>query len=348
MHDTMMTLSPSNPLTFTKRLLCVEPELYQAVKDGEDALEQFAHSFDQLLEDIRMAGPSLDDDTAILAHNVASRVKLISEGFHRLEVRQDELAMEAVQECDAICLEYSASHPGYVLNISMLHALTLSLFSSNGSKNKQFEACYRWLINNLHNPYPSAKTKQSIADASNAPLVNVDNWFLRARPRIGWNKLRKERFENNTPRMLAAAHQYFVEDKSSPHVRPGPSFQPIRKPLTESLNLAFSEIEMKAKHMYKDRYHTSEEMIAAASKSKPRAPHPYKDALTSRSKSRRSSTAGTSTTQRSSRSPSVTELSSTTAPSAKRKRTPEDAVTEVAKCSKYALHEISSSLILTM
>jgi hypothetical protein len=178
--------------------------------------------------------------------------------------------------------------------------------------------------------------------------VNVDNWFLRARPRIGWNKLRKERFENNTPRMLAAAHQYFIEDKSSPHARPGPSSQPIRKPLSESLNLAFSEIEMKAKHMYKDRYHTSEEMIAAASKSKSRASHPYKDARASRSKSRRSSTTETSTTHRSSRSPSVTELSSTTVSSAKRQRAPEDAATDLAKSFKYVLHVSFHSSILNL
>jgi hypothetical protein len=234
---------------------------------------------------------------------------------------------------------FSASWPLHVL-------ILLFCCSPVDSRNKQFEACYRWLIKNLHNPYPSAKTKQAIADSSSAPLVNVDNWFLRARPRIGWNKVRKERFENNTPRMLAAAHQYFIEDKSSPHARPGPSSQPIRKPLSESLNLAFSEIEMKAKHMYKDRYHTSEEMIAAASQSKCRASHPYKDARVSRSKSRRPSTTGTSTTYRSSRSPSVTD--STTAPSTKRKRAPENAGTELDKRSKYVAHVLLGSSMLTL
>jgi hypothetical protein len=148
--------------------------------------------------------------------------------------------------------------------------------------------------------------------------------------------------------MLAAAHQYFIEDKSSAYARPGPSSQPIRKPLSESLNLAFSEIEMKAKHMYKDRYHTSEEMIAAASKSKSRASHPYKDARASRSKSRRPSTTGTSTTRRSSRSPSITEPNSTAAPAAKRKRAPEDAATELAKRSKYVARVLllSSSMLM--
>jgi hypothetical protein len=344
---TMAVFLTAHSHAYYERLQRVETDFYEAYKTGEEALELFAASFQELLEDISTA-PELDPNTAILANNVASRLRVISEGLHRIEVQHEKLTRETVEECDVICREYSASHSQYVPLQFKDYTYSYDDIRPIDSRNKQFEACYRWLINNLHNPYPSAKTKQSIADNSGAPLVNVENWFLRVRPRIGWSKLRKERFDNSNARMLAAAHQYFVEDKPSPSARSGPSSKPIQKPLAESLNLAFSEIEMTAKHMYKDRYHTSEEMIAATSKSKARTSHANKDARASRSKSRRSSTTGSSMAHRSSRSPSVTEFSSTTAPSGKRKRAREDTATELAKRSKYVTLVSSSSSILTL
>jgi hypothetical protein len=111
----MTTLVSSHTLTYAERLERVETDFYQAVNDGEEALERFAGSFQQLLEDIQTVGPRLDDETIILASHVATRIRLLSEGFHHLQVEMDDLTEDAMKECEAIALECSTSHPQYVL-----------------------------------------------------------------------------------------------------------------------------------------------------------------------------------------------------------------------------------------
>jgi hypothetical protein len=97
-----------NPSTYAERLLRVEPDLYKALESGDEALEQFACAFEELLQDLDTAS-QLDESTAILASHVATRVGCITEGLHRLQVRADELVEGAVRECEAIALECSVS-----------------------------------------------------------------------------------------------------------------------------------------------------------------------------------------------------------------------------------------------
>ena len=70
---------------------------------------------------------------------------------------------------------------------------------------------YTWLLNNLHNPYPTKETKATIAEESDSSPKDIDNWFINVRRRIGWNKLRSRHFENKRSLIVDAATRFFKD-----------------------------------------------------------------------------------------------------------------------------------------
>lgn len=68
---------------------------------------------------------------------------------------------------------------------------------------------YQWLLDNLHNPYPSKETKKTISQQTKCSSKDIDSWFADTRKRIGWNALRKSRFGNKQERIIAAATSIF-------------------------------------------------------------------------------------------------------------------------------------------
>jgi len=96
------------------------------------------------------------------------------------------------------------------------------------------QPAYRWLMNNLHNPYPSKEIRAAIACEAGKPQKAVDAWFTDVRRQIGWNALRKEHFPRRAD-MVKAATTFFALDDCQ--VRTGghePQFMQIR---TNAVNL---------------------------------------------------------------------------------------------------------------
>ncbi|KAJ2931836.1 hypothetical protein H1R20_g5258, partial [Candolleomyces eurysporus] len=70
------------------------------------------------------------------------------------------------------------------------------------------EEASRWLLANLHDPYPSNAVRDSLSRRSGAPRKDIDGWFIDARRRIGWNSLRKKQFNNRRAEIVAAAKRF--------------------------------------------------------------------------------------------------------------------------------------------
>lgn len=73
---------------------------------------------------------------------------------------------------------------------------------------------YKWILENLHNPYPTRKIRSEISTSTNSSLKDVDSWFVDARKRIGWNQLRKEHFPKRGD-LIKAATQFFKPSQSA-------------------------------------------------------------------------------------------------------------------------------------
>ena len=78
-------------------------------------------------------------------------------------------------------------------------------------------SAYTWLLSNLHNPYPSKEKKATIAEGSGSSPKDIDNWFINARRRIGWNKLRSKHFQNKRSLIVDAATRFFKEAPQALH-----------------------------------------------------------------------------------------------------------------------------------
>nr|ALK27866.1 homeodomain mating type HD1-2 protein [Limonomyces culmigenus] len=217
-------------LSLRERLSSTEQQLISALSDGEHALEEFERSWTALQNEIEATASYIDSDTLSLSWLVASRIQVIVEGMASMETQMEQLASASQAECEAILARYMSSQSQ----------------SSNDSRNKHVEASYRWLAKNIHNPYPSSSVKRSLAEETGAALKNIDEWFQRARRRIGWNEVCKNRYSGSRSGMLLCAHRHFVE--------PDPEH-----PLTPDMQMDFADIEMKAKHLYNSRFHVSDE-----------------------------------------------------------------------------------------
>ena len=75
----------------------------------------------------------------------------------------------------------------------------------------------------MHNPYPSKKTKATIAEESGSSTKDIDNWFINVRRRIGWNKLRSKHFENKRSLIVDAATRFFKEAPLALHSATAPT-----------------------------------------------------------------------------------------------------------------------------
>lgn len=102
-------------------------------------------------------------------------------------------------------------------------------------------SAYSWLLDNVHNPYPSAQLKASIAENCGCSQNSVNTWFISARRRIGWTSLCREQFRNCRADATDAAYRALVRSDSS-------------RPLPASVVQAFVAIKVNAEELYSSTF----------------------------------------------------------------------------------------------
>ena len=95
----------------------------------------------------------------------------------------------------------------------------------------------QWLIDNLHNPYPPTAVKCSMEGSPELGNRTVNEWFVKARQRIGWTRLLRDRFGSCRSAATDAAFRAFVRD--DPH-----------SPLDPELRAAFVAVRAHANLVY--------------------------------------------------------------------------------------------------
>ena len=106
-----------------------------------------------------------------------------------------------------------------------------------------------WLLDNLHNPYPSKQTRITLSKQTNTPRKDIDSWFIDIRKRIGWNSLRKKHFSTRKD-MIAAATRFFKPSFIPQDLRTAP------QDTTES-DQKFALLEDNAKNLYSRKFSAS-------------------------------------------------------------------------------------------
>nr|AAZ14918.1 mating-type homeodomain protein [Coprinellus disseminatus] len=102
------------------------------------------------------------------------------------------------------------------------------------------EPSVRWLRTNIHNPYPPRAVRACIAGASRSAIKDIDAWFIDARKRIGWSRMRHSRFSNRKGDMVDAATRFFTNS------------DPLR-PLDSIIESEFAAILSTVEEMYQEK-----------------------------------------------------------------------------------------------
>jgi hypothetical protein len=106
------------------------------------------------------------------------------------------------------------------------------------------EAAYRWLLENVHAPYPSSTTKRELARSSRTSLYAIDRWFTKIRQKMGWSAICKDYFSNDRQATIDAAYLAFFQDDPA-------------NPLRLDISLRFSQMRNDAAQLYQHKFYQS-------------------------------------------------------------------------------------------
>ncbi|KAL0068700.1 hypothetical protein AAF712_004417 [Marasmius tenuissimus] len=198
----------------------LESRLCSALDDyidtiGTPSFEEFVGRMNLLEQEIINSPPSsLEEGTCILAAKVSDCLADLCDAFMDLN-RIDDTFKSRIgglmsSDIPNVCEqdeERQTSTPSYA------------------------KAAHAWLLDNLHNPFPSRQT-----------------WFNEMRKKIGWNAIKTAHYKSRKE-MTDAATYYFLDDKPTDS-----------RPLPNEIEKKFITMEAKAKDLYTKRFAPSELM----------------------------------------------------------------------------------------
>lgn len=208
--------------TLRDRLILVEQLfLLAVVAQDETVREKFSLEVSQLAYHLKAveASGDLDDNTILLLSRVSQAIRATTQCMLGCEDILNE-AQTCLLSCSSIPLA-----PDDLLSVSTsqptLTEYPLLFNTSSGSlgilgHNKLLDACaHRWLMHNIHNPYPTSTQLQIITDESMTSAAQGKRWFQEARDLIGWTRLSNEFFTGSVNATITAAKRVYLEHDHS-------------------------------------------------------------------------------------------------------------------------------------
>jgi hypothetical protein len=192
-----------------QRFQQAEEDLLDSIsRDDADSLMSFKSSWNSLYSDYSrcVSVGELSDDTILVAKSVASSVGIITNCFSELQKANEVLRNQLLDGVGSILDGLNR------VTISPPSMLTPHSQSSECSLPAFIEPAYKWLLANVHNPYPPSDTKANIASSSGCSVNSVAVWFISARRRIGWTTICRKHFKNCRADTVDAASRALVKD----------------------------------------------------------------------------------------------------------------------------------------
>ena len=268
-----MATSSNFEETLRGDFLKVEDELLDVVLAGsESSTLQFIDRLSSLTQSVAhgIANHLLSDRTLSLVRRVASNAKILTTNLRELEPRTRSIEDKRQDDLSDLFARFSLNDKG--TSDSRLHTerkrsvqqrrcpstsdvcylpRSLSeetLVPSDSEPDELLPPhvlhCYRWLTENLHNPYPSRREKVDIAEASGTVLKKIESWFVNVRRRIGWTALYDSHYHSAKALMVDAAYRVFELGDRGDSVSP-------------SIAQQFLRIRSKLKELYEDKVEPS-------------------------------------------------------------------------------------------
>ncbi|KAI0296253.1 hypothetical protein BC826DRAFT_1006101 [Russula brevipes] len=204
--------------TLRERLVSLEQQFLLPVLSRDDeALEEFSREWSQLSNHIKAAAADrkLDDKTALLFFQVSGSLENVANCMLQSEAilqdAQSRLIKDLIHEIPTNAPETLSQRPP----IAPYHLLFSSHSSLRQATLGQHKAlgtyAYRWLMQNLHDPYPTTTQMQVLGVMSGTTATQVDTWFEEIRDTIGWTKLSREFFASSPRATIAMARRVYLQ-----------------------------------------------------------------------------------------------------------------------------------------
>jgi Homeobox KN domain/C-terminal domain of homeodomain 1/Mating-type protein beta 1 len=252
-----LRLSMSTPIR--QRLLSAEHDVLDALSEDLSTLENFYLIWETLFEDFKLAVEldSVDDETMELAYTISSRVHILLEGYLDLSRRSQELKLDLGSKLENIFEQLSitniapstesritsSSHPEITVP-QPFPASILPATDASSSVSSYIASAHKWLLKNLHNPYPSNEVKESLSQSTGASLKQINAWFINIRRRIGWTALSRKHFDGSHTETIDAAYRAFVKEDP-------------KRPLLYTVSSEFEALKVAADDLYSDKLRKS-------------------------------------------------------------------------------------------
>lgn len=208
----------------SRRLLLAESHFLTALESGTEMLSSYHQTWSALSDALSAATETggVGNDKFPLVNFIASRISNLASCFLDIK-REEELSTSQLQsDCDDMFRQMDALGLNAQPNSPPSPDIRTSTLNMESSA-QILTPAYQWLLDNLHNPYPTAEVKARIAAASSSQISSVNSWFINARRRIGWTTLCREHFSNCRADMIDAAYRALVQEDPqralSPEVR---------------------------------------------------------------------------------------------------------------------------------
>lgn len=207
-----------NP-TLRERLIRAEQHFLLAVaSNDEESLKVFSQQWFQLARDIEntKATGRLDDNTAHFLSKVSQAIEntivCILESGSILQESLGCSISDFIQDIPSDDPPITSPHSQTIAPYLLFYNISSSMNSTILGQQKLLDSyAYRWLRQNMHDPYPNSMQMQIISDVSGTSTAQVELWFQEARDSIGWNKLSRNFFAGSVDATVAAAQRVYLE-----------------------------------------------------------------------------------------------------------------------------------------
>ncbi|KIK76811.1 hypothetical protein PAXRUDRAFT_168707 [Paxillus rubicundulus Ve08.2h10] len=211
-------------LNVRQRFNSAETMLFLTLGLGGDALSSYESTWATLQDDFTNALSEgyLSEETLRVAHTVASNVATVADCFVDIENKHNELLAELHRDWEQILDGMSRIQISHCDSFPYASdsCTTFPTSTSDLPVPSFIASAYRWLLLNLHNPYPSADVKAAIVEASKHPIGAVNAWFVNVRRRMGWTTLCREYFHNCRADAADAAYRALVKEDPNRRLSP--------------------------------------------------------------------------------------------------------------------------------
>ncbi|KAI0052514.1 hypothetical protein FA95DRAFT_1675197 [Auriscalpium vulgare] len=201
---------------FRHELAHADSDFLLAMTQGPAALERFQQNYSQLCRSVKKAAQHglLDDAALSLASTSFKKMEIFAQYFLDTATVADEISsslhhsvIQTLSGHDA----QAASPPQQVSGSVQPFFRTFP--SQNGDVDDAVApSAYPWLMKNLHNPYPSLREKEEMAQSTGLPVASVDAWFRSVMRDIGWTSLCQTYFAGSLSATVHAARLAFLDD----------------------------------------------------------------------------------------------------------------------------------------